>query len=75
MFRILVPFLIVLGMVGSSANLILMSSSDFTGSTFFYLRALSLCDLLYLVCVLGIVNTSSNDFTLENSLCQVMCLK
>lgn len=53
MFRILVPFLILLGIVGSSANLFLMSNSEFTGSTFFYLRALSWSDLLYLVCVLG----------------------
>ena len=47
------PFLVLLGIVGSASNLILMSSADFTGSTFYYLRALSWSDLLYLVCVLG----------------------
>ena len=68
-FRIVVPSLMVLGIVGSSANLIVMSNSDFTGSTFYYLRALSLCDLLYLICVLGQVNfLSPNMIVLKYSI-------
>ena len=51
--RFVVPILIVLGICGSLANLAIMSGSAFTGSTFYYLRALSLCDMFYLVCVIG----------------------
>ena len=45
--------MIVLGITGSVANLLIMSGPAFTGSTFYYLRALSLCDMFYLVCVIG----------------------
>ena len=51
--RFIVPILIVLGICGSLANLAIMSGSAFTGSTFYYLRALSLCDMFYLLCVIG----------------------
>ena len=51
--RFIVPLLIVLGISGSLANLAVMSGSAFTGSTFYYLRALSLCDMFYLICVIG----------------------
>ena len=51
--RFIVPLLILLGICGSLANLAIMSGPAFTGSTFYYLRALSLCDMFYLLCVIG----------------------
>ena len=51
--RFIVPLLILLGICGSLANLAVMSGPAFTGSTFYYLRALSLCDMFYLLCVIG----------------------
>ena len=47
------PVLIFLGLAGSLTNLIIMSGPDFQTSTFYYLRALSATDIMYLVLVTG----------------------
>ena len=52
-YWIICPILLVLGITGSAANLVIMTGSGFKGSTFFFLRALSLSDLLYLVFSIG----------------------
>ena len=45
------PVLILLGIFGCVANVLLISGSGFNSVTFFYLRALSLSDLCYLLSV------------------------
>ena len=52
-YMFIIPILLVLGMFGSAFNLVLMSGPGFRGLTFFYLRALSLSDMVYLVFVMG----------------------
>ena len=47
------PILLILGISGSAANLAIMTGPGFKGSTFFFLRALSLSDLLYLIFSIG----------------------
>ena len=47
------PILLFFGIVGSSANLAIMTGREFKGSTFFFLRALSMSDLFYLVFAIG----------------------
>lgn len=46
------PLLIVLGLCGSLTNLIVMRGPGFTDPTFFYLRSLSVTDILYLLSVI-----------------------
>ena len=47
------PILLILGICGSGANLAIMTGPGFSGPTFFFLRALSLSDLLYLFFAIG----------------------
>ena len=47
------PILVILGVVGCIANIFLMSGRGFKGVTFYYLRALSISDLFYLLTVSG----------------------
>ena len=47
------PVLIFLGLAGSLTNLIILSGQEFNTSTFYYLRALSCTDMMYLVLVTG----------------------
>ena len=51
----LVPCLALIGLAGAAANLALLADKTFSGSAFFFLRALSLCDLVYLLCVFGYI--------------------
>ena len=64
--------MIVLGITGSVANLLIMSGPAFTGSTFYYLRALSLCDMFYLVCVIGWKTLNEDN---NRSPCSGYCLE
>ena len=52
-YGVIAPSLILLGIFGSVGNLVVMTSSDFKGVTFYYLRALSLTDLFYLFFAIG----------------------
>ena len=52
-FWFISPVLIFLGLAGSVTNLIIMTGPEFHGSTFYYLRALSATDILYLLLVTG----------------------
>ena len=45
--------LLILGIVGCSANLLIMSGPGFTGQSFFFLRALSVSDMMYLFFSVG----------------------
>ena len=45
--------LIFLGLAGSVTNLVIMTGPEFSGTTFYYLRALSATDILYLLLVTG----------------------
>ena len=49
------PVLIIFGIIGSVANILLVNGSDFKTVTFFYLRALSLCDMFYIITFGGYV--------------------
>ena len=69
--RFIVPILIVAGICGSLANLAIMSGAAFTGSTFYYLRALSLCDMFYLLCVIGTLSSLHTTHYIQKLL-QVM---
>ena len=50
-YGVICPILIILGIFGCVANVLLISGSGFNNVTFFYLRALSLSDLCYLLSV------------------------
>ena len=50
-YGVICPILIILGIFGCVANVLLISGSGFNSVTFFYLRALSLSDLCYLLSV------------------------
>ena len=50
-YGVVCPVLILLGIFGCVANVLLISGSGFKSVTFFYLRALSLSDLCYLLSV------------------------
>ena len=52
-YWIICPFLLIIGASGCIASLAVMSGSGFKGSTFFFLKALSLTDLFYLVLAIG----------------------
>ena len=41
------------GLLGSSATLVILSRSKFNTNTFYYLKALSLSDMMYLLSALG----------------------
>ena len=47
------PVIIVLGILGCLGNLAVMTAPEFEGVTFYYLRALSISDLLYLLFATG----------------------
>jgi hypothetical protein len=51
----IIPIMLVLGLCGSAFTLILISGSGFRGLTFYYLRALSISDMVYLFFVIGYV--------------------
>ena len=41
------------GLLGSTATLVILSRSKFNTNTFYYLKALSMSDMMYLVSALG----------------------
>ena len=47
------PIFMFFGFVGSLATIIILSSSKFNTTTFYYLKALSVSDLLYLLSAVG----------------------
>ena len=55
-YMIIIPILVFFGMSGSAINLILMSRPGFRGLTFYYLRSLSISDMIYLLFVIGYIS-------------------
>ena len=49
------PTVLVLGLVGSFATLMIMAGPTFRTSTFFYLRILSISDMMYLLSAIGLM--------------------
>ena len=47
------PIFMFFGMLGSVATLVILSRSKFNTNTFYYLKALSVSDMMYLLSALG----------------------
>ena len=47
------PIFMFFGLLGSTATLVILSRSKFNTNTFYYLKALSMSDMMYLVSALG----------------------
>ena len=54
-YLIISPSVLVLGLVGSMATLTIMAGSTFRTPTFFYLRVLSISDMMFLLSAVGIM--------------------
>ena len=54
-YLMVMPFIMFSGLIGSIATFFILNGSKFRNNTFFYLKALSLSDLMYLVLTFGYI--------------------
>ena len=54
-YLLVMPLIMAAGLIGSFATFFVLSGPKFQSDTFFYLRALSLSDMMYLVLTFGYI--------------------
>ena len=54
-YLMVMPFIMFSGLIGSIATFFILNGSKFRNNTFFYLKALSLSDMMYLVLTFGYI--------------------
>ena len=54
-YLLIMPIFMVCGLVGSVATFFVLTGTKFNTNTFFYLKALSLSDLMYLIAAFGYI--------------------
>ena len=54
-YLMVMPFIMFSGLIGSIATFFILNGSRFRSNTFFYLKALSLSDMMYLVLTFGYI--------------------
>ena len=54
-YLMVMPFIMFSGLIGSIATFFILNGSKFRNNTFFYLKALSLADMMYLVLTFGYI--------------------